>query len=369
MEGIRNRDSRDDPGRLDQEPASRHGRKMTRLGLSLAAMVLAISLTLCGLALAGGAAQASDEFGFISSISGHFYAYRLDAGRGLLYRYDTDSQYVLRLLWSPDGEQIALTMCQPPRFCSLWLYDQRGSPIRLIKENTLVLDWSPDGARLLVHDLVTDPAPYSLTLADERMAALGDGDLTTTFPVWSPIGDEVAYVGYRRGSAASVLGQIYRTRPGSIAAERLTFHPGHDNDPQWSPDGTRIAFISSDQPAPAPDLYIMNRDGTDLHRVTELARVYYHTWSPDGTHIAFINAQPTRPQLYLLDVSDPDARPVLLADGIKPIAPLWSGDSLYYVGVDSRLYRLDTASGLSSAVTFAPIFGAVETGRVLNLRP
>lgn len=342
---------------------------MTRLGLRLGVITLAVSLTLCGLALAGGAALPGDEFGFISSISGRYQAYTLDARRGLLYRYSTDDRLPLRFLWSPDGDQIALTLCQPPRFCALWLYDHRGGIVRLIKENTLVLGWSPDGARLLVHDLVTDPAPYSLTLVDDRMAALGDGDTTTTFPVWSPTSDEVAYVGYRRGSAASVLGQIYRARPGSRAAERLTFHPGHDNDPQWSPDGTQIAFISSDQPAPTPDLYVMDRDGNHLRRLTNLGYVYHHVWSPDGTQIAFINAVPTRPQLYLLDITDPNARPVRLVTVVKPIAPLWSESGLYYVGVDGRLYRFEVASGLSSPVTFAPIFGVSESGRMLHLRP
>jgi len=55
-------------------------------------------------------------------------------------------------------------------------------------------------------------------------------------------------------------------------------------DPAWSPDGTRIAVASWNEPQ---GIYIMNADGSDLHLVYRINGAKSPTWSPDGTRIAF----------------------------------------------------------------------------------
>ena len=77
-------------------------------------------------------------------------------------------------------------------------------------------------------------------------------------------------------------------------ARRLTRHDDFDNYPAWSPDGTRVAFVSNRD---APDLrkhqeaglYTMAADGTGVRRLaTDLERVAWQppAWSPDGRSIA-----------------------------------------------------------------------------------
>jgi TolB protein len=63
--------------------------------------------------------------------------------------------------------------------------------------------------------------------------------------------------------------------------------PGNDSQPDWSPDGTRIAFARriDDQDT---QIFVMRPDGTDVRQLThEVGWHGYPSWSPDGTMIAY----------------------------------------------------------------------------------
>jgi hypothetical protein len=64
---------------------------------------------------------------------------------------------------------------------------------------------------------------------------------------------------------------------------------------EWSPDGTRIAFVRD------VDIYVMNADGTGLQRFTNTAEPEAQpTWSPDGSQIAFAGGDPNA-DIYVID--------------------------------------------------------------------
>lgn len=79
--------------------------------------------------------------------------------------------------------------------------------------------------------------------------------------------------------------EIYATNIDGTEQINLTNDPASDSDPQWSPDGTRIAFVRDLQ------IWIMNADGTDQRQLTagwtEDFLDAWPVWSPDGTRIAF----------------------------------------------------------------------------------
>ncbi len=70
------------------------------------------------------------------------------------------------------------------------------------------------------------------------------------------------------------------------APRDLSQHSADDYAPEWSPDGSRIAFVSVRDGN--PEVYVMNADGNSPFRITfDDAIDTNPTWSPDGTQLAF----------------------------------------------------------------------------------
>jgi Tol biopolymer transport system component len=68
---------------------------------------------------------------------------------------------------------------------------------------------------------------------------------------------------------------------------RLTHAKGDESSPDWSPDGTRIAFWGLGE-AVDESSYVMNADGSDLHQVTpQRTSAGFPAFTPDGDHLVY----------------------------------------------------------------------------------
>ncbi|MEW6755840.1 MAG: LpqB family beta-propeller domain-containing protein [Candidatus Latescibacterota bacterium] len=104
-------------------------------------------------------------------------------------------------------------------------------------------------------------------------------------PAWSPDGSRMVFVSTRDGDT-----EIYVMGVDGSGQVQLTHHPGYDLDPTWSPDGTRIAYVSVE--GDRWDIYIMAADGSSPVRWSNLrGPVGSPAWSPDGTKMAFASDQ------------------------------------------------------------------------------
>ena len=89
--------------------------------------------------------------------------------------------------------------------------------------------------------------------------------------------------------------------PDGKALVQLTGDVGDDDDPAWSPDGTRIAFSSNR--GGTTSIYVMNADGSDVQRLSTGTKTERHpTWSPDGRFIAFMTLT-TNSVIAIVDVA------------------------------------------------------------------
>jgi Tol biopolymer transport system component len=127
--------------------------------------------------------------------------------------------------------------------------------------------FSPDGTWLVY---ARDPyLPYKLGGALFSVPVDGSSSPvrlvagTNVNPVWSPSSDEVAYV-HLDGRRRSI--DVVRVRPDGRGGgtRALTTGGAFDQDPSWSPDGSRIAFRRGKD---EPHLFVMKSDGDSVRRI------------------------------------------------------------------------------------------------------
>jgi Tol biopolymer transport system component len=119
-------------------------------------------------------------------------------------------------------------------------------------------------------------------------------------PAWSPDGTRIAFMSDRDGNS-----EVYIMNADGTAQRRLTDLPGQDGYPAWSRDGARIAFVSDR--GGAFQLWTMAPDGTAPSRLAEVPAVAERpSYTRDG-RIAFTSDRDGNPEIYVmgLDGSDP----------------------------------------------------------------
>ena len=85
---------------------------------------------------------------------------------------------------------------------------------------------------------------------------------------------------------------------GGGAARQITFGPRGDSQPQWSPDGRYISFVSArgngaGEDGPKPQVFVMRADGGEARRVTDAKEgVVAYSWAPDSRRLAFVATDP-----------------------------------------------------------------------------
>jgi uncharacterized repeat protein (TIGR01451 family) len=155
-----------------------------------------------------------------------------------------------------------------------------------------------------------------------NISDIAGGDVS---PQYSPDGTKIAWVHFLGG-----VGEIFLANADGSGKVNLTNHAKEDRGPSWSPDGSKIAFYSLRQ-EDRWEVYTMNADGSNVRRLTDrLCQSHNPVWSPDGTKIAFLCGLRSYAEVWVMnaDGSNPQRLTVDDANVFNEDAALgWSPDS------------------------------------------
>ncbi len=135
-------------------------------------------------------------------------------------------------------------------------------------------DWSPNGDLIAYQISGYIDVPLLIVADVESGVTVWEGAGIT--PAWSPDGRTLAYIASSPGLANINLLDIDSQR-----SHNLTQGERREAFPTWSPDGRRLVFSAATENTATAQLYIVNRDGSGLRRLTHhnLSHLY-PAWKP-----------------------------------------------------------------------------------------
>jgi Tol biopolymer transport system component len=258
--------------------------------------------------------------------------------------------------WSPDGTQIAYVTTEKGILQINRMSAYGDDPVTVMTFNTSVLSpyWFSDGERLAyafereaegnafdiftmnlaenAHRNVTDT---NLNSADPIVSASGDyiayihngsevrvgalpygdivweGTIATGDPAWSPVDDQIAYVGPRDQFVVSVIDTIYIRDMNDVDSPRIySFDSITDvGDVAWLPDGTALVFVGENSGIvplhrsrllPKQVFYLDLTTGEATPLTDHPGLAMSPSWSPDGSQVAFVLRDPPGPNTICL---------------------------------------------------------------------
>lgn len=257
--------------------------------------------------------------------------------------------------WLANGGRIAFLRQAPSRIREIWITPASGGTANRItfdQRDITGLASDPSGKRLLyLSDRGgPDPALWSIPSGG------GTPELLTTLPRYSrnlAVSTKTGRVAYTRHLAK--VG-IWRHDVGGAGdrPENLISSSGLQSSPEYSPDGTSIAFMSDRNGW--LELWVARADGSDPRQLTWLhGEGGAPRWSPDGRQIAFDVRTQGHHEICSVSAGGATLRH-LVADAFENGAPSWSRDGawLYFGsnrGGTHQVWKVSAEGGTPSQVT------------------
>jgi hypothetical protein len=244
--------------------------------------------------------------------TGEGRAYFVDADGSDLEPIDVPPNRFAELELSPDGSRIALVIADSDgdptvTYAALedgeiYVMNRDGSSLTRLTDDDAsddLVHWTPDGRLSFRSNREGDHKLFVMAPDGSDVRTLVGLEVADRHD-WDE-GGRLAFIGgdgRDRGDGCRGRNSELHVMDADGSVSAITDDELFQQDPAWSPDGSTLAFIASNQSDYAWEIFLANADGSDVRRITEYAG-YDHSpvWSPDGALIAFTSDRFRGPDL------------------------------------------------------------------------
>ena len=217
--------------------------------------------------------------------------------------------------WSPDGSHIAFSSGRDGQIELYTMQSDATNPVRLTHTDVIpgsaaprlfMGSWSSKNvlAYVFTPPFETQGNLMTIPASGGTSTALTTGNQTLVGADWSPDGNRIVFTSTQVGGTS----HLFIINVDGSGLTQITSGSVGDGGPSWSPNGQRIAFFRG---ASASDIHIwvMNADGTSpLQLTTGSWSDTWPSWSPDGTQIAFASTRDGAGDIYVTNADGSNVR-------------------------------------------------------------
>lgn len=219
--------------------------------------------------------------------------------------FDLDPRY------SPDGTRIAFRRGLRP-YSDLYVMSAEGGAVHRLTHlasRIMGFDWAPDSSLIVLSsDHAGEPGLYAVDTVSGKLDSLHVAP--AMFPSFARDAPLLVYhlPRVRLGLSLVRLGQP------DVAPRQVAASTGSDHTPTFSPDSTRVAFVSDR--SGSQQLWIHEFSGGETTMLSDLdaARISGVAWSPDGNHLLCVVRSEGDGQLIEIDLTSGRQRNVPVAN-------------------------------------------------------
>ncbi len=263
-----------------------------------------------------------DKIAFTSERDGNLEVYVMDSDGSNLTRLTTERGEDWAVSWI-GHDRLVFSTAGPmgPIFVAMNSDGSDQVTLERLPEDGYDFTWSADGSSLAFARTFGGSTDLFASEADgSRGLNLTRDEFRDGYPAWSPDNQRLVFASRR---ADPELNQLYLIDRDGTNLTRL-LESAHDcHSPAWSPDGTRIAFVAVVSEGES-DIFVVDSDGLNLTRLTDAqGSDVAPAWSPDSQHLVFQSERDGNWNIYVMN-SDGSNQRRLTDDPADDIRPLWS---------------------------------------------